>query len=188
MLTKIPSKILKNTRGNFILSNIALKCVVIALKKNSLHASPNHPRGRQTFLFALCSYRKSFWPNSIRRQRPTSARTTRKPQASMWKCREPRRFRSQSESMRAFLTDCRYRSTIEVKEADNGRPDATGENQSFFMKTPKKGSCASTQIPPPMIPSPKYDPTIKPSLITSIPAISPKSKRIFQLSTLNKIH
>ena len=58
MLTKIPSKILKNTRGNFILSNIALKCDVIALKKNSLHASPNHPRGRQTFLFALCSYRK----------------------------------------------------------------------------------------------------------------------------------
>ena len=59
-------------------------------------------------------------------------------QASMWTCREPRRFRSQSESMRAFFTDCRYRSTIELKAADNGRPDATGENQSLIMKTPKK--------------------------------------------------
>ena len=112
-------------------------------------------------------------------------------QASMWTCREPRRFRSQSESMRAFFTDCRYRSTIELKEADNGRPDATGENQSLFMKTPKKGSRASTQKPPPM-PSPKYDPTIKPSLITAIPTILPKSKKgppqDFKLSTLNKIH
>ena len=94
--------------------------------------------------------------------------------------------------MRAFLTDCRYRSTIELKEADNGRPDATGENQSLFMKTPKKGSRASTQIPPPMFPSPKCNPTIKPSIISSMPTISPKSKKgppqDFKLSTLNKIH
>ena len=104
-------RILKNTRGK--LHNF--KYCIFAF---------NHIQAQTTIFVNLFLIKLWYLSSSI--------------QASMWTCREPRRFRSQSESMRAFFTDCRYRSTIELKEADNGRPDATGENQSLFMITPKK--------------------------------------------------